>query len=487
MKLYELLKSCRFEDIAPYLSEKMLDDMWLYQYKEVFDCLCLMKPVKSDVKIEVFVDQDIMDMKFLTAWPCEMCSWAEALGRSIALRDGLDIPNERIAATIIWHLTFYGTEEHRQELFDNWFEEKEMTRRERREDLIRRIISGYVGFEGQGCSVDFLSNATDFNEYKFTSFTDNADERISYLLTNIRQYCPPELFSGNRYLLLVQTAPEHKISGREMNRLLELVDFLKPHGYVSFGFGEKEGLGINVSLTVVRAYCTKSKRRATWMDFTIEEFPKGELTLLAGSPECGKTSFAISMALAQAEEKQKSLYISLINAGDDIRHRMKKQSAGEENSREIRDRITVDSTLNRRVEHIREQLLQHKDVKFVFIDCVNLMEDIFSRGISRRYELLSIFTGLQSLAKEFSVSVIGLFQYPKGCDGDSDRPDFSGIQTDLLISDFTAFNTMHLQRPYQNEELDEKHLENLKLFDSNGNKRASLLCFDRSTTRVSGF
>lgn len=100
MKLYELFRKVRFEDLVPTLTDFCISDRQsagqLAYYKQAFDCLRLMKPDINDETMRVGTSDGDGDF------------WARNLGKTIVYKDGLPSNDAVVAAHFLWNCTFYG-------------------------------------------------------------------------------------------------------------------------------------------------------------------------------------------------------------------------------------------------------------------------------------------------------------------------------------------------------------------------------------------
>lgn len=112
MILRKFLRSCDIDAIAPFFKEDFgrQRDM-LLQYKKVFDILCHMEPVprtEDDEDIYIGVEDDGDGGIYVSAYALEGDYWECLLGQEFVIEGKATCSKERIAASCLYHLTFYG-------------------------------------------------------------------------------------------------------------------------------------------------------------------------------------------------------------------------------------------------------------------------------------------------------------------------------------------------------------------------------------------
>ena len=142
-------------------------------------------------------------------------------------------------------------------------------------------------------------------------------------------------------------------------------------------------------------------------EFIQNNFPKGKVTLLAGRPAMGKSSFAVSLALSLVEQGLAPMYFSLERSDEQLTKRMKMQ-IGEEAYDQIHGSILVDDTPRAKTEYIRHEV-ERFTIDFVIVDYVQLM-DAEPEESSRNAELQQIMHGLKEMAEESNLPVVVLCQ-----------------------------------------------------------------------------
>lgn len=118
MKLKELFDKYTFDEILPYLkaiNPEKLDSM--YQFREAFDLLRHMEPLKEDcgeVRIEWSDDEDDA-YKFVTVNHLSGDYWNVGLAKEVVLSDDLRLNEKEMAAHCLWEITFWGFEDEPDE------------------------------------------------------------------------------------------------------------------------------------------------------------------------------------------------------------------------------------------------------------------------------------------------------------------------------------------------------------------------------------
>ena len=142
-------------------------------------------------------------------------------------------------------------------------------------------------------------------------------------------------------------------------------------------------------------------------EFIQNNFPKGKVTLLAGRPAMGKSSFAVSLALSLVEQGLAPMYFSLEMSDERLAKHMKMQM-GEEACDQIHGSILVDDTPRAKTDYIRH-VVERFTIDFVIVDYVQLM-DAEPEESSRNAELQKIIQGLKEIAEESNLPIVVLCQ-----------------------------------------------------------------------------
>lgn len=140
------------------------------------------------------------------------------------------------------------------------------------------------------------------------------------------------------------------------------------------------------------------------------DFPIGDLAILKGFPSVGKTTYALSLALSLAQSRRNSVYFSLGRSTAWIIENMKRQ-VGERAYQELKERIVIDDTCSISISEVRNRLAK-VSANYVFVDSLQFLS--VSGCTSRKAELELILQELQSIAVEYNVAVIAIYQISKG-------------------------------------------------------------------------
>lgn len=128
----------------------------------------------------------------------------------------------------------------------------------------------------------------------------------------------------------------------------------------------------------------------------MKNFKQGELILLAGCPDSGKTALVAEMAKYMAvEEKQDVLFFSLQH---------EKQDLIDKHFKNYSEKIIIDDTLGISITEVRNRCSQSAR-KWAFIDCLPLMSGSESCN-SRVEEWQEIVIGLWTLAREAGAVIV---------------------------------------------------------------------------------
>lgn len=143
-------------------------------------------------------------------------------------------------------------------------------------------------------------------------------------------------------------------------------------------------------------------------DDAIAGFQKGNIYVLMGRPSMGKTTFAINMVREVALKQNKPvLYISLGQSAE-----MVTTILGDKTKSIKKTSLEIDDSLSASVETVREKLTgkyHNAGIELIVIDYLQLM----SAGEvcqSKQEEISKILRELKTIAKEFDLSILVLFQ-----------------------------------------------------------------------------
>jgi replicative DNA helicase len=168
------------------------------------------------------------------------------------------------------------------------------------------------------------------------------------------------------------------------------------------------------------------------LDSLTNGLPKGGLTILAGRPSAGKTTFALSISLSATKAKKVVLFVSaemadtqivrnaicnlgyidsnVVRSGQMNQHQWKLFIDGAEATKDLP--IHFDTTPSPTVRHIRNAVrrldLRQERVDLVVVDYLHLLRP--TSGETREQEVAAIGRELKQLAREFDVPVLALSQ-----------------------------------------------------------------------------
>lgn len=140
--------------------------------------------------------------------------------------------------------------------------------------------------------------------------------------------------------------------------------------------------------------------------FVQNSFQKGKLTTIHGRPASGKTTMAVSLALALAKDNHRPVYFSMEMSKELLTEKIVTQAANELDL-ETLGNIFVNDTPMIKVSDIRDEL-QSNNADFIIIDYLQLMWKGGSK--STKEETQDIKNELKSIAKEFDIPVVVLSQ-----------------------------------------------------------------------------
>jgi len=115
MTLKELLKSCDFKDVAPFITKhdpKAVGSM--SHFKEAFDILRHLTPEANSenedkvIRMSKEYDDVFQNHYIRASCTCGVDSWESNLAKEIVVEDGLTLTDNEIAAHCLWELTFFG-------------------------------------------------------------------------------------------------------------------------------------------------------------------------------------------------------------------------------------------------------------------------------------------------------------------------------------------------------------------------------------------
>jgi len=290
MTLKELLESCNFNDIAPYI-KKISATAELSYFKEAFDTLRNMKPAtdcSGDVELEIVKCRNTFTKNtypIIKRWG-ELDPWEYELNSKIIVYDEFTLTDAEIAAICLWELTYYGdqstSEGHDKAIYrmlgmevtdtsnpyavacekliaklqnngDNWWEDKRVEKLERKakvEDTIRRLIADTKFFSRE--ELRFLFNTKLICERTYQSHSKKVDQRIGYLIDLISNYTSNNFSKFAHFLLMFRTSSEYPLTQHEMEIAENFFNqYLPASAIIRYGYGIDEKLDMEVSLLLV--------------------------------------------------------------------------------------------------------------------------------------------------------------------------------------------------------------------------------------------
>lgn len=109
MKLYEILRSVEFDALIDDLIYLDGEAQWnLMDMRTAFDILRSMEPA-PDMNSSIHVEWVRRHREeFVDAFGCDGDLWERNLGKEVVVEADVDDTPSRLAARLLWHLTFYG-------------------------------------------------------------------------------------------------------------------------------------------------------------------------------------------------------------------------------------------------------------------------------------------------------------------------------------------------------------------------------------------
>lgn len=185
------------------------------------------------------------------------------------------------------------------------------------------------------------------------------------------------------------------------------------------------------------------------LDYQMKGFHDSELILIAARPSMGKTSFALNVARnVITNQNIPTLFFSLELSKEQLLNRTKDLSWRNKEKLSIDDEpgISVDELIIKSGGYKEE-----KGIGLIIIDYMQLLRD---EGIeSRQLEMASITQKLKKLAREISIPIIVISQYPHTIDS---RKDKKPILQDLrhigeIEQDFDTIMFLYRDEIYYND------------------------------------
>jgi len=261
MTLKELLNRCDFKDVAPHIVKIYPEHKYMLpDYKMAFDILRNMKPELNPNNPDKVIE--IYSNKYDTSVSnCEGDFWESSLAKKIIMSGQKKSKNE-IAARCLWHITFYGfSPSERDAIIDSLgkIEERFPSRTTKIEKAIRALTSNTCTVhEVKSFTREELLYLFDTNqmfEYRYQSYSFDADLRIDYLIDLISNYENADFSEFTQFLLMFRTSSDYPLAQRELERLENFFNqYLPASANIRYGYGNDETLGMEVSLLFVGSY-----------------------------------------------------------------------------------------------------------------------------------------------------------------------------------------------------------------------------------------
>jgi hypothetical protein len=240
----------------------------LSDYKMAFDILRNMKPeldpnhTVKEIEISWCCDEF---ESYIDVYSCEGDCWESSLAKEISVSDELQISNIEIAARCLWSITFYGfSPSERNAVIDSLgkIEERFPSRTTRIEKSIRALTSNTcTEYEIRGTKsfiredLQYLFDTEKFYEYRYQSYSFNAEQRIEYLIDLISNYENEDFSDFTRIFLMFRTSSNFPLIREEMDRIQNYFNHRLPSSAnIRYGYGNDETLGTEVSILLLGSY-----------------------------------------------------------------------------------------------------------------------------------------------------------------------------------------------------------------------------------------
>lgn len=234
-------------------------------------------------------------------------------------------------------------------------------------------------------------------------------------------------------------------------------------------------------------------------------FQPGNLVILAARPSMGKTALALNFMRNIAKENH-VLFYSLEMTVTEIAARMVSIESKVPASKIVSGKMSEDEinkftygigaaselsytlcdstslTLTKIREDIQRVRLSHTDLKCVFIDYLQLLNE--DNGGNRVQEVSKITRGLKQLAIEFQIFIVALSQLNRGVESrNNKRPMLSDLRDSGSIEQDADIVGMLYREDYYDPETEEKNVVELNITKHrNGRLGMVKLLFDRDVS-----
>ena len=316
MRLKDLLRSCDFEDIVPYLL-KIDSALLISKFKVAYDLLCHMDYRINEEVISVeWDDEQLYETLPIRIGNCEGDSWENNLGKRIVTADSIKISGEELAALCLWSTTFFPRDKKWDETkplnqfekaaenlvnkqFNNYLYKKRIKAdrrkdengiesdsleeiiavnkrqrkrnrlkrmRDHRQDLrieqldrmgeIERIIQTLLSNASRLTyqEVSYLFHSEKVRAIVYQSCSQNTAQRLSYLVELFSRYDREYFSRFTKLILTLSTSASYPLSEEEKSRLKELESCFSPSAGFLWDYVSDESVGQEIKLLIVGSY-----------------------------------------------------------------------------------------------------------------------------------------------------------------------------------------------------------------------------------------
>lgn len=214
----------------------------------------------------------------------------------------------------------------------------------------------------------------------------------------------------------------------------------------------------------------------TGVDRVTTGLNRSDLLVLAARPGMGKTAFALNLAMNVARQGKKVAIFSLEMSNEQLVERLLSSEAFIPSDRMRKGQLTSDDWVNLAVASqaiskmpiylddtagitigdMKSKLRRLRDVSFVVIDYLQLMQSGTRRSDNRVQEVSEMTRSLKIMAKEFSIPVLVLSQLSRGPESRTDkRPMLSDLRESGSIEQDADIVFFLYRDSYYNDECEE--------------------------------
>jgi replicative DNA helicase len=209
------------------------------------------------------------------------------------------------------------------------------------------------------------------------------------------------------------------------------------------------------------------------LDKVMTGLNKSDLIVLAARPGMGKTAFALNMAVNVAKQGKKVAIFSLEMSKEQLVERLLSSEAFIPSDRMRKGMLAPDDWVNLAVvsqtiskmpiylddtagitiSEMKGKLRRLRDVSFVIIDYLQLMQSGANHSDNRVQEVSAMTRALKIMAKEFSIPVLVLSQLSRGPESRQDkRPMLSDLRESGSIEQDADLVLFLYRDSYYNEQ-----------------------------------